>query len=306
MKKKYLIVGGTGFLGHHLTLRLLKNKINQISCIYNSNKKIKKLKNVTYIKCDISKKEQVKKLDTNYDFIINFAGYVDHSNKVKTINSHYYGCKKIANHFVKKKLKLFLQIGSSLEYANTRCPHKETNIVNISDMKSYYSKSKLMATNYLKKISNEKNLNVCVVRPYLIYGPGQAFNRLVPIVMKAAIKKETFDCSNGIQIRDLLYISDFINLIIKILNKNNKSKFEIYNAGSGKGNSIKNIVKKIVSIAKGGKPKFGVIKSRPDESKKSIASMSKVMKQLKWSPKISLDLGLRKTYKFYYQICQTK
>ncbi len=298
MKKKFLILGGTGFLGSHLTKILVKRDSNKITCTFNLKKKFKKIKKVKYIKCDISNKKNIKNLGSNYDYVINFAGYVDHKKKDKTINSHYLGCKNLADFFSNKKIKLFIQIGSSLEYGKKNSPHKETIVNNITEMKSFYSRSKLMATKYLKKLSDKNLLNVCVVRPYLVYGPGQDYNRIIPIVMKSAIKNLCFDCSDGKQKRDFLYISDFIGLMIKIINKKN-IKFEIFNAGSGKPISIKYIIKKIIFLVGKGKPNFGAIKSRIDEALETYASVIKTRKKLNWYPKVNFDEGLKKTYKFY-------
>ena len=298
MNKNFLILGGTGFLGKNLISFLKKKKNIKITSTYYSKKNFKKFSGVKYVKCDITKKKDIYRLGTNYDYIINFAGYVNHKNKNKTIKSHYNGCKNLADFFSNKKIKLFLQMGSSLEYGYKKSPHKENLKTEISEMKSYYSKSKLMATKYLQKISKNNLMNVCVVRPYLIYGPGQEFNRIIPIVMRSAIKNLKFDCSDGIQKRDFLYISDFIGLLIKIINCKN-IKFQIFNAGSGKPIEIKKIINQIIFISKSGKPNFGAIKSRPDESMISYASISKLEKFLKWVPKIDLNTGLVKTYKFY-------
>ena len=68
-----------------------------------------------------------KSLDNfKVDYVINLAGYIDHSNKKQTLNSHYYGCKNLVDYFrLKKNLELFLQIGSSLEYGKKNSPHHE-------------------------------------------------------------------------------------------------------------------------------------------------------------------------------------
>ena len=163
MIKKFLIVGGTGFLGKSLIERLLKDKKNLITCIYSSNKKFKKFKKIKYLKCDITKLKNLKKIKGNYDYVINFAGYVDHKNKTKTVLSHYVGCKNLANFFVGTKIKLFIQIGSSLEYGKKKPPHKESLINKIGEMKSYYSKSKLKATNYLNNLSKKKKISKFVL-----------------------------------------------------------------------------------------------------------------------------------------------
>ena len=107
MKKKIkvLIVGGTGFLGFHTCLEGLKRGWDVTSISTKKPKRVRFLKKVNYLFCDISKKKQIIEIlkDKNYDFIINFGGYVDHKNKKKTYESHYKGCKNLANHFLKKK-----------------------------------------------------------------------------------------------------------------------------------------------------------------------------------------------------------
>ena len=104
MKKNILIVGGTGFIGFHIS-KLLKKKNKVFSLSKNKPKKNRWLNGVKYIFCDIFyKKKLYKKLEKeNFDYVINLGGYVDHSNKLKTLQSHYYGCKNLVDYFKKKK-----------------------------------------------------------------------------------------------------------------------------------------------------------------------------------------------------------
>ena len=56
---------------------------------------------------------------------------------------------------------------------------------------------------------------------------------------------------------------------------------------------------KIVNLCKGGKPLFGKIKLRKDESFSSYPNISKAKKTLKWRPKININEGLKKTINYY-------
>ena len=103
MKKKILIVGGTGFIGYHLAKYCLKKKWIIVSFSKNSPKKIRKIKDIKYIKGDLFKKKDLNKITGSFDYVVNLGGYVDHINKLKTYNSHYVGCKNLANFFLKKK-----------------------------------------------------------------------------------------------------------------------------------------------------------------------------------------------------------
>ena len=74
-------------------------------------------KKVNYIFCKLENKSLLKKkLDFEFDYVVNFAGYIDHSDSKKTFNSHYLGLKNLIDILGKKKIKKFIQIGSSVEY----------------------------------------------------------------------------------------------------------------------------------------------------------------------------------------------
>ena len=298
MSRKILITGGTGFIGYHLAKRCLKLSWSVTSLSTKKPKKYRKLKKVKYLICDISNKRKLRqKINTNYDYVVNLAGYVDHSNKLKTMKSHYYGCKNISLFFLKSKIKKFIQIGSSIEYGKISSPQKE-NSYNNQKTYSIYGTSKLQSTKYLLRLNKKFNFPVSILRLYLVYGPNQDENRVVPITIKNSIKNNNFDCSSGIQIRDFLYIDDLIKAILKTL-KSKNSNGEIFNIGSGKPVKVKNLILKICKLVGQGKPKFGVIKFRKDEIKKLYPSIKKSKKVLGWKPLVEINSGLKKTIKHY-------
>tara|TARA_Y100000816_G_scaffold291391_1_gene282606 strand:+ start:3727 stop:4638 length:912 start_codon:yes stop_codon:yes gene_type:complete len=300
LKTRILIFGGTGFIGRNLAKKCLSLKWNVTSV--STSKPKKKLKKVKYIYCDISKKNQIiSRIDKNYTYVVNLAGYVDHSKKIKTYQSHYLGVKNISNHFLKSKIKKFLQMGSSLEYGDTISPQKENTFILKSKIKTAYALSKFLASNYLMNSHKKYKLPVTILRLYLTYGPDQDINRLLPIVIVSCLKNKKFDCSNGKQYRDFIYIDDLIDLIINAL-VNREAVGEIINAGSGKKYKIKKIIEKICKFTKGGNPDYGKIKLRKDEPLVSYPSILKAKKILKWKPKINFDKGLNKTIKYYKKI----
>lgn len=293
MKKKILITGASGFLGVNLIKELSKQKSFLIFGLVNlKTRKFKKIKNVKYIKSDISNSKLLrKKLKNNFDYVINFAGNIDHKNKNQTLKTHYNGLKNLINIIPRDKIQKFIQIGSSLEYGNKKCPHFE----NIKcDPISHYGKSKFLSTKFIQK----KIKNYIILRPYQIYGSYQKINRLIPLVINSCLKNKSFNCTDGKQYRDFLYVDDFIDLVIKILKKR-KIKEGIYNVGSGKPIKVKTVISSIQKIIKKGKPLFGKIKMRMDESYSSYPNISKIKKNFNWKPKTKLLSGLKKTINFY-------
>ena len=299
MKKKILIVGGTGFLGHSLARKCLKNHLQVISLSRKRPKKSRFLKKVRYLYADISKKKQLKnKLNLKLNYVVNFGGDVNHHNK-NTLKSHFNGCKNLADILKTKKIEKFIQIGSSVEYANQIAPHLESNkIVKLSKLKSTYAKAKLSSTNYLLDLFKKEKFPVIILRPYLIYGPDQDINRLIPFVIKNCIEDKSFPCSNGQQYRDFIYIDDAINLIFKSL-RNKKVTGEIFNLCSGKPIKVRDVIRYIKKKIKKGNPKFGLIPLRRDEVTNFHGNPKKVKNFFNWKPKINVKKGITKTIIFY-------
>jgi len=297
LSKRILITGGTGFIGYHLSKRCIKLGWSVTSLSSNSPKPNKKIQGVKYIKVDIRDKKKLFKIKKDFDYIVNLAGYVDHSNKKKTLESHYIGCKNLASLFLNKKIKKFVQVGSSIEYGKSRSPQIE-NKKNSQSTFSVYGKAKLLSTKYLMAIYKKEKFPATVIRLYLVYGPKQDINRVIPITIKNALLDKKFNCSTGLQFRDFIYIDDVINAILKTL-KNIKTNGEIINIGSNKPVRIKDLIIRICSLVGSGKPIFGKIKLRKDEIKSLYPNINKAHKILRWRPKISLNTGLKRTIKYY-------
>ena len=300
-KIKVLIAGGTGFIGYHLAKACLKKKWIVTSLSLNKPKKIRKLKKVRYLICDISKRKNITdNIKGHYDYVFNFAGYVDHKSKNKNFNSHFLGCKNLAKFFLNKKLKRFIQIGSSIEYGKKLSPQKESNISK-RIANSFYGQAKLLSTNYLLDLFKKKNFPSTILRLYLVYGPQQDANRVIPITILNCLNNRMFPCSEGIQYRDFIYVDDLITAIFKVLNNENTIG-EVYNIGTGKPVMIRALIQMIKRITKKGTPLYGKLQFRKDEIKKLYPDISKIKKKLKWAPKTSLKYGLKKTIKYYKNV----
>ena len=297
MSKSILIAGGTGFIGFHLAKKCLSLNWSVTSLSTNKPKKNRKLKKVNYKICDVSNYNQInKKIKPDYDYVVNLAGYVDHTNKPKTMKSHYIGCKNLSNFFLNSKIKKFVQIGSCIEYGKIESPQKE--IKQNKKTFSIYGKAKLLSTIFLQNFYKKYNFPVTILRLYLVYGPFQDTNRVIPVTIINALKNKSFNCSNGQQLRDFTYIDDIISAIIKTL-KNLKSSGEIINIGSGKPIAIKKVIIKICELLNSGKPLFGKIDLRKDEIMKLYPNINKAKKILRWNSRTPLEVGLRKTIKFF-------
>ena len=298
MKKKIIIIGGTGFLGFHLAKLFLRKNWQVVSVSRKKSKKIRFLKGIKYIFVDITNKEKLqKKLNNDMDaiFLVNFGGEAKHKNLKKTFLSHYTGLKNLSEIFLNKSLKKFIQIGSSLEYGKNKSPHKENFELNPL---SNYAKAKVLASKKLLDNYKKNDYDFLIVRPYLVYGPFQDLDRFIPTMISNCIKNKTFPCSSGVQFRDFLFIDDFIDFIVKII-IDKKLKNEIFNVGYGSPKKIKNIIFLIKRLIGKGEPVIGKIKMRSEESLICYPNISKAFKLTGWKPKVKFNKGLKKTINYY-------
>ena len=298
MKKKILITGGTGFIGYHLAKKCVRMGWEVTSFSKKKPKPIRTLKEVNYLFGDLTKKKDLKVLKKKFDYIVNAAGVVDHSSNPKVYKAHYLGCKNLANFFLKKKIKLFLQVGSCVEYGPQKSPQKEDYKPKINDLKSMYSKGKLAASKYLMELYDKYRFPVIIFRLYLNYGPNQDFNRFLPVIIDGCIRGKKFPCSSGIQYRSFTFIDDLVRAMVIALKKTHLSG-NVFNIGNNKPVKIKRIVQYIKRYVKKGTPLYGKIKFRKDEIKHLYPNISKAKLLLNWQPKVSFSKGLSRTINYY-------
>ena len=295
---KILILGGTGFLGNNFINSLPPDEFDIYSISLNENSKSLRNKNCKYYFFDASNIFSLSNfmIDKEFDFIINFSGYIEHSSfeseSINVFNSHINILINIFTLTLKKPPKRLIQIGSADEYGFAKSPQIETIR---EEPFSFYGLIKLTCTHLAKIIYEIYGYPICVIRPFIVYGPGQSKERLIPYVINSCLLNKKFPVSEGSQVRDFLYIDDF-NSAIKQTLYCNEVDGQIINIGSGESIKVKEIILKIHDLIKLGEPLFGKYKSRKIKDNPNVkADIAKAKKILGWTPKISLDKGLKMT-----------
>jgi len=293
-KPHLLVVGGTGFIGYHVALTARRKGWKVTSVSINSPKKHKHIDGVHYLKIDISNiKELKKKLVGSFTYVVNLGGYVSHKSfedkRGRITKAHLIGVVNLTKIFYKKKIKKFVQIGSSVEYGEIKAPQSENQH---GLPHSTYALAKLAATQFLLMLYNTKKFPVTILRFFQVYGPKQDENRFLPQIIKGCLNNKKFPTSNGDQVRDFCYISDVVNAIFLTL-VSKKVNGEIFNIGSGEPIKIKYVINQVLKIIGKGKAQFGKIKYRENENMQLYPKIKKARDKLKWRPKINFNHGIR-------------
>ena len=293
-KPHLLVIGGTGFIGYHL-IRVAKKKRWKVSSVsLNKPKEYRYVNGVNYLKVDITNlKKLKKKLNGSFTHIVNLGGYVNHSpvksEKDKITKTHFIGLVNLITVLSNKKIKKFIQIGSSAEYGEVEAPQSENNHCLPN---SPYALAKLASTEFLLMLYNIQKFPVTILRFFQVYGSKQDKNRVLPQIISGCLNDKKFPVSKGDQIRDFCYVDDAVNAIFLAL-ASKKANGEIFNIGSGKPVKIRQAIKQICKIIGRGKPQFGKIKYRKDENMKVYPNIKKARIKLKWQPKIDFSRGIK-------------
>jgi nucleoside-diphosphate-sugar epimerase len=297
-KNTLLILGGTGFIGKNLCEYARKKNFTVISASKNFPKK--KIAGISYFRFNLKNIKSLKNiLKEKIDYVINCSGYINHkngkNNRKEMFLQHFDSVKKLVHILKKKKIKKFINLGSSDEYGNINSPIKEDAACKPLTFYSFY---KLCSAKFLSLMWKKNNFPATTLRLFLAYGPHQKKERVIPYIILKSIKKEKYFIYNGNQKKDFCHIDDICKAILKCL-VNKKTNGEIINIASGVPITIKSIADRISKLTNFKGYSFLKKDYRKTENIKLWADIKKAEKIIGWKPKINLDTGLKKLILFY-------
>lgn len=293
----HLVVGGNGFIGRHIATHALGLGW-QVSCLGLSGKSLSGTHAIAADICD-AKALQDALHGKRFNYVVNCGGYIDHANFSNggrsLINAHFDGVLNLVQAIERSSLQRFINIGSSDEYGLAAAPQSEqTREAPISP----YSLGKVAATHFLQMMYRTEGLPAATLRLFLTYGPGQDQRRFLPQIIRGCLEDRSFPTSGGEQVRDFCYIDDTVRAIFLAL-QTDAVDGEVINIGSGQATSIRCMIETVCRMTGSGKPEFGAVPYRRGENMALYADVSKAVKLLEWSPRISLEIGLARTIESY-------
>lgn len=308
--KTVLVTGGAGFIGSHLTERLLELGAKAIVVDNFSNgreenlKDVLRNKNLKIIKGDVNDYETVKKIFARHkiDYVFHYAAVVGvkrlEEQPMEMLND-IEGIKNVLNFALKHKIKKTIFASSSEVYGEPlSLPEKEDGVHNPRDV---YALVKLIGENLIQIYYEKYKLPACALRLFNVYGPRQnssPYGFVVGIFINQVLKgKPPTIFGDGLQTRDFIYIKDNVEAAVSAL-LNEKTNGQIINIGIGRQTTIMDLAERIIRLSgKTLKPK--ILPSRKIEIRYRCPDVAKMKKILKFTPGYSLDEGLKLTYEWY-------
>lgn len=293
--KKILVTGANGFIGSHLTQKLVALGAEVSAMTKGGTQSLKVLKDkIKIIRHDLNSAN--KPTDLRFDAIFHLAALTDlrmcSENPLLAYNSNVLGTLKLIEKY--KRVGRFILVSTLGVYGEPiYLPIDENHPALPIEP---YAASKAAAESVTIGLCSSRKIRYAIARLFNVYGPGQRNDFVIPRIINQALAKNEVLVKNCNSTRDFIYIDDVIDALIKIYTKGADG---IYNVGSGKETSIlklAGIIQKCINK----KIDFRFVEEvESAHVQRSLAGIKKIKRDVGWNPSTDLDSGIKKTLNYY-------
>ena len=308
--KSVLVAGGNGFIGINLISKLIELGATVRTTIYNNEPQIK-FDGVEYLRGDLQDNTFCKEVTRNMDFVFmaaaNSSGAaVIEKTPLVHLTPNVIMNTQLLSASYENSVKKYCFISSNTVYPLTDFAVTEED-VNYDLFEKYFVVgwmkifSEKMCEMYSTKITNP--METLVVRPGNLYGPFDKFSKSESKVVASLIRKAIEGQSplevwgDGNDIKDFLFIDDFISGMLQSFTL--KGHFCVFNIASGNRTSIRDLLEVILSKTLNLNLEVRYDSTKPTMIPKRMIDISKIITEVEWVPKISLEIGIEKTINWY-------
>ena len=307
---KILLTGAAGFLGSHISKKLIDNDHEVIGLDDLSTGSVKNIEQLinhpkySFVEHDVRIPYQAK-----VDAILNFACPASPVNyqkdPVRTIETNFLGMINLL-HLANETGARIIQASTSEIYGDpTQSPQKESYWGNVNPIgiRSCYDEGKRAAETLSFDYRRQHNLDTRVIRIFNTYGPNMAIGdgRVVSNFIVQALRNEPINIyGDGKQTRSFCYVSDLVEGIYKLLQLNENPNTPV-NLGNPNEFTILELAKVVIEVTNS----KSEILNNPlpqDDPKQRCPDISLAKSILNWKPTIELREGIEKTAAYFKQI----
>lgn len=302
---KTLITGGAGFIGSHLTRKLLAEG-HHVTVLDNlCGGSLQNLDEVLhhphfrFVSLDIRNKEALEGRFENIDWVFHLAALVGVVPSLEQPREYFdtnvsgtFNVLEAARH---AKVKRFLYAASSSCYGNPQeYPTKETSPISLQ---TPYALTKYLGEQLVLHWAQCYQLPALTLRLFNVFGPrfskskGSAYDAVFEVFLSQKLRNDPYTIvGDGSQTRDFIHVSDVVEAFY--IAAQSELMNDTFNVGSSKEYSINYLAQLL------GGP-ISYVPKRPCESQRSLADISKIEQKLHWKALTSFEEGVKQLINRY-------
>ncbi len=304
---KYLITGGAGFIGSHLTDALVARGDSVVvldNFTTGSKENLSGVAgSVSVVSGDILDSNLVTKLVDESDFVVHLAaalGVLNIVNKpLESLTTNLKGTEVVLEAAAKFNKPILVASTSEIYGKNNKVPlNEEDDRIIGHPLKSRwsYSEAKAVDESLAYFYFQEKGLPIRLVRFFNTVGPRQVghYGMVVPRFVSAAVNGEVLNVyGSGEQIRCFCHVSDAVRALLLVMDSD-KAIGEVFNVGNNEQISIMDLAKKVIAVT-GSSSAIEIMdyeKAYPagfEDMERRVPDISKIKRVLGWQPEIGLE-----------------
>ena len=305
---KVLVTGASGFIGSHLTERLVTEGAKVRAFVhYNSRNDWglldylpeNILKEIEIISGDIQDPFSVRKAVKGCSIVFHLASLIaipySYQAPQSYAQTNVLGAINVMQAALDEKVERIVHTSTSECYGTAQ--YVPIDVKHPLQGQSPYSASKIGADMIAESYYRSFDVPVAIIRPFNTFGPRQSARAVIPTIITQALSGNNIKLGDLEPTRDFNYVSDTVDGFIKVA-VSEKSVGKVVNIGSGKEISIGNLAKEIFKILN---YKVDIISDsnrvRPENSEveRLLCDNRKARNLIGWESITSLDKGLRLT-----------
>lgn len=310
---KVLITGGAGFIGsHYVYSHLDAHPEDEIvvldALVYGSNRELLDAaveRGVQFVEERVEDTELVNQLfkEHGFDIVVHFAAetHVDHSieDSSRFVVSNVQGTQALLDAARDFGVKHFQYISTDEVYGDFPLDSEE-KFTETSPLKpsNPYSATKAAAGLLALSYHRTHGVPVCISRCSNNYGPHQALDKLIPVLIRKAEADESLPIyGTGANVRDWLHVKDHCDAILLLIEKGRHG--EVYNIGADNEVSNLDMAKKVLEILEKPESLISFVTDRKGHDLRYAMGYEKLHAEFGWKPSRSFEEGLRETVEWY-------
>jgi len=303
---KALVTGCAGFIGSHLTERLLRKgyKVIGIDCFtdyYAREIKERNIENALNEKNFKLIGEDILEMNEypDVDYIFHEAAQAGvraswgNSFEIYTRNN-IEATQKLLEFYKDREIKKFVYASSSSVYGDAELPMREDSLLKPV---SPYGVTKLAGENLCYLYWRNYNVPTVSLRYFTVYGPRQRPDMAIHKFVKAILNGEEITVfGDGTQTRDFTFIDDVVEA--NILAANSEIEGGVFNVGGGGRISVNKLIKLLEEII-GKEARINYIEKQKGDVWDTLADTTKISDALNWEPEVKIEEGLKRFVEWY-------